>query len=102
MTTRDPVTHSGGSSHPLQPNGMYIGRVETKFSNVRATVKIASLGNIVIGPCRAVDGLQLAKNRQVLCCFLDGRMDQMVIIGTLAGAWWHSHPLPVAPEDHTH
>lgn len=102
MTTRNPVAHSGGASNPLQPNGIYIGVVETRFSNISATVKVPALGNIVVGPCRAVDGLSLVKGRQVLCCYINGQMDEMVIIGTLSGVWWHSHPLPVATQNHTH
>lgn len=102
MTTRKPVTHFGGASNPTQPNGIYLGVIATKYSNISATVKVAALGNIVIGPCRAIDGLSLSKGMQVLCCYINGQLDEMVIIGTLSGAWWHSHTLPVAAASHTH
>lgn len=102
MVTRNAVAHSGGASFPLQPNGIYLGVIAVAYSNISATVKVPALGNITIGPCRAIDGLSLSSGRQVLCCYINGQMDEMVIIGTLSGAWWHSHPLPVAPASHTH
>lgn len=102
MTTRNPVATFGGASNPTQPNSIYIGIVSVKYSDISATVTVPALGNIAIGPCRAIDGLSLTQNGQVLCCFLNGQFDEMVIIGTLSGVWWHSHTLPVASASHTH
>ena len=101
MTTRNPITHQGGASNPSQPFGIYTGVVTTRYSDVSAMVKVSALG-ITIGPCRAIDGLSLSKGTQVLCCYINGVMDEMVILGTLSGQWWHTHVLPVASAAHTH
>lgn len=102
MVTRNAVAHSGGASFPLQPNGIYLGVIAVAYSDISATVTVQALGNITVGPCRAIDGLDLSTGKQVLCCYINGQMDEMVIIGTLSGVWWHSHTLPVASASHTH
>lgn len=101
MTTRNVVTHAGGASSPSQPFGMYTGTVEIALSDILASVKVPALG-ITVGPCRAIDGLKLEKGTQVLCCYINGTMDEMVIVGTFRGSWWHAHVLPVASATHTH
>lgn len=83
MTTRKPVAHYGGASNPSQPNGIYLGIIEIKYSNTKASVKIPAFGNLVIGPCRAVSGLTLSKGQQVLCAYINGQLDEMVITATL-------------------
>jgi hypothetical protein len=84
MTTRNVVTHFGGASSPLQPNGIYLATIAAKTSNFSATVTVPALG-VTIGPCRAVDGLTFSVGSQVLCTYIDGLLDDMVIIGTLKG-----------------
>lgn len=85
MTTRNPVTRFGGASNPSKPNGLYIGIIAVKFSNTSANITIPSLGNVIIGPCRAVDGLDLSVGGQVLCAYINGQLDEMMILGTLSG-----------------
>ena len=84
MATRGTVTHSGGATAPLQPNGVYIGTITAVTSPLAAKVRISALG-ITVGPCRAIDGLSLEKGKQVLCMFLNGRLSEMAIVGTLSG-----------------
>lgn len=84
MATRGTVTHSGGASAPLQPNGTYVGIVTAVTAPMSAKVRISSLG-ITVGPCRAVDGVVLEKGKQVLCIFLNGRLSEMAIIGNISG-----------------
>lgn len=84
MTTRNVVTHSGGASHPLQPNGLYVGVISVLYSSASASVKVQALGDIVIGPCRALSGLSLSVGKQVLCSYVNGQTDEMIILGVIA------------------
>lgn len=81
MSTRSTVTHFGGDSSPTQSNAIYVGTITAVASAYKAKVKIPAL-NITVGPCRAIDGVSLEKNRQVLCMFTNGRFSDAVIIGT--------------------
>lgn len=85
MATRGTVTHSGGATAPLQPNGVYIGTITAVTAEFAAKVRIAALG-ITVGPCRAIDGLVLEKGKQVLCMFLNGRLSEMVIVGSFSSS----------------
>lgn len=85
MALRETVTHFGGASASLQPNGVYIGMITAVLPNRTAKVRISSLG-IVVGPCRSVDGISLTKGGQVVCTFLNARLGEMVIIGAASGA----------------
>ena len=82
MALREPITRFGGSSAPLQPNSIYLGIVTAVYANNRPKVKVSALG-ATVGPCRMLDGVTVERGSQVACVFLSGRLEDVVVIGSL-------------------
>lgn len=79
---------SKGSSKPISQNSNYIGIV-TRIVGTKTIIKIPKLNALQeFGPCD-VYGTFPAVGDNVLCSYIDNRLDHIVVIGALASTDKH-------------